>query len=307
MDYGALYIPRKPQRRTLNIVPIFVSLFVPWLFFTLLSTMLTFSFHYNNPRPTYAIMGASLLFILMLGALALDALRKQSLDDDEPHDAVWHSFTASTGLLAFVLAIMLGDWNFYTNMQVFYDIVNLNSYSEIDPSRSQGQELMDAGRIVFTQTSRLDLRRAISFKNLQLYCAAPITLTNGIDAGSGNASLAELASYDFWAVGMDCCSGSGLDFSCGEAHNPKAHGGLRVLDDKQRPFFRLAVQQAEATYGIRSVHPIFLHWQEDPTSGVRGYQDEGYKYELIGMLGHFLLQLLLVACATSQLAKRARN
>ena len=77
-----------------------------------------------------------------------------------------------------------------------------------------------------------------------------------------------LETYDFWAIGMDCCSVNAADFHCGaglgwilsvrperakgqartggEVGNFKAHSGLRLLDDRQRSFYRLAVEQAGA-------------------------------------------------------------
>ena len=45
---------------------------------------------------------------------------------------------------------------------------------------------------------------------------------------------APLSTYDFWAVGVNCC-GAAADFKCGEFSNPKAHAGLRLMSDEQRP------------------------------------------------------------------------
>merc|ERR1719476_755292 len=115
---------------------------------------------------------------------------------------------------------------------------------------------MDAGQLTFTPESRLDLGKSVGFKNLDIYCVAPITSTTN----------QPLKAYDFWAVGINCCSGHVPDFSCGDYSNPMAHYGLRLLDDSAREYFRLAVQEAEATYNMKSTHPVFVHWLQDPYS-----------------------------------------
>merc|ERR550537_1829450 len=79
--------------------------------------------------------------------------------------------------------------NFWYNMQPFYDIENLNTYPSVNPARERGQQLMDAGRVYFADGTGLDMKKAMGFKNLDLYCVCPIV--------NGNA---QLASYDFWAV-----------------------------------------------------------------------------------------------------------
>ena len=71
------------------------------------------------------------------------------------------------------------------------------------PNRMLGQQLLDAGIVQFAPGSQLDVKKSMGFKNGELYCVAPIVF--------GTASP---VSYDFWAVGKDCCSGSQADFSC---------------------------------------------------------------------------------------------
>lgn len=293
--YGTFAGPKpeillRSRRKTLNVVPITVALFFPWLMFSVLYALLSFYWHYKYPHLTYAAIAVALTIIVMNGAFALELIKKQ-VDDDFSLRPTWFLFTFVTALLAWILAIVLGDMNFYYHMQPFYDVVNLNMYDGVDPSRTKGVELMDAGRIIFTGRSQLDLQKAVGFRNFETYCAAPITVNQG------NASLKPLLSYDFWAVGVGCCSGAPGDFRCGDYNNHRAHAGLRLLRDDQRPFFRLAVQQAEAAYGIKATHPVFFHWLADPSAEAINYQENGFKYYVLGMFGHFGLQLMLVAGA----------
>merc|ERR1719401_1001055 len=106
-----------------------------------------------------------------------------------------------------------------------------------------------------------------------------------------------MSTYDFWAVGINCCSGHASDFACGEVSNINAHSGLRLMREDQRAYFRLAVQQAEATYNINANHPIFFYWMQDPLIEINSYQDDANAYLLIGLIGFFVIQLLLVALA----------
>merc|ERR1712217_485151 len=159
------------------------------------------------------------------------------------------------------------------NMSPYFDIQNLATYPSVDPTNYRGQQLMDAGQINFVPGTHLDLTKSMGFENLETYCVAPVTIGTG-----ANASL---PYYDFWAVGLNCCSGHVPDFHCGEYNNPKASSGLRLMRDDLRAFFRLAVQQAEAAYNIDAGHPVFLYWMQEPSTEIEAYQDDGYKYFLI--------------------------
>jgi len=284
---NAGFTPNKRQK--MNLVAICLNIFIPWFLFCALYAVLSFSFHYQHPTWAWLIVGLGFCTVAVSAALAIRSKRAN-------RSPMWYQFSTIALFVAALLAASFGDMNFWYNMQPFYDIENLNTYPSVDPATYKGQQVMDAGKVYFKDGVHLDTNRAIGFKNLDLYCVAPIV-----------AGDQQLASYDFWAVGLNCCSGVASDFRCGEFNNPHARSGLRLMRDDQRPFFRLAVQQAEAAYSIKATHPIFFYWMQDPVAEMNSYRDDGFKYYLLGIFTHFAFNLFCVVCAVvgfSQLQAR---
>jgi len=294
---GGLWVPPAGRKR-LNSVAILVSLIVPWALFCGVFWVLSFTLHYRSPALAYAIVFVGLLVVLVCGAYAAAEARKKVAGHGKV--PTWAIFFFATMLLAWFVGAVMGDANFFINLRPFYDISNLGTYPHIDPSLFRGQQLMDAGRIVFTNNTKLDLKRAMGFRNQEMYCVAPISVARQ------NGTFETLQTYDFWAVGVGCCSGSNPDFHCGEFNNPSAHGGLRLMKDGERAFFRLAVQQAEAAYNIKAAHPLFFTWMQDPIAEVNAYQDEGFQFYLIGVFSYLVFQLFLVTVASIVFSKLGR-
>jgi len=283
---GSSFTPGK--RRRMNLVAVCANIFAPWFVFCTIYAAMSFSFHYQHPTLAWMLVFAALA---MVGVVAYLAYRTKLQD----RDPMWYTFGTISLLIAVLLSAVFGDMNFWYNMQPFYDIQNLNTYPSVNPARERGQQLMDAGRVYFSDGSGLDMTKAMGFKNLDLYCVAPIV--NG---------QAQLASYDFWAVGINCCSGVSSDFRCGEFNNPHARSGLRLMRDDQRPFFRLAVQQAEAAYNLKATHPLFFYWMQDPVAEMNSFRDDGFKYYLLGIFTHFAFNLFCVVCAVVGFSKIGR-
>jgi hypothetical protein len=283
---GSIFTPGK--RRRMNLVAVVLNIFFPWFIFCSLFAAMSFSFHYQHPSAVWFLV---ILGFVLVAFLAFSAYQTKKRD----RDPMWYTFATIATFIAVVCATVFGDMNFWYNMQPFYDIENLNTYPSVNPAREKGQQLMDAGRVYFADGTGLDMRKAMGFKNLDLYCVTPIV--HGED---------QLASYDFWAVGINCCSGVSSDFRCGEFNNPHARSGLRLMRDDQRPFFRLAVQQAEAAYNIKATHPLFFYWMQDPVAEMNSYRDDGFKYYLLGIFTHFAFNLFCVICAVVGFSKMGR-
>jgi len=272
----------------LNLVAICINILAPWFVFCAVYAVMSFYIHYQHPTLAWAVVLAGFGLAALMVFLAIRTKQKDQ-------DPMWYTFAAIALFLAVSAATFLGDMNFWYNLQPFYDIENLNTYPSVNPAREKGQQLMDAGRVYFSEGTALDMRKAMGFKNLDLYCVTPIV--------SGQQ---QLASYDFWAVGINCCSGVSADFRCGEFNNVQARSGLRLMRDDQRPFFRLAVQQAEAAYNIKATHPLFFYWMQDPVAQMNVYRDEGFKFYLLGIFTHFSFNLFCVICAVVGFSKVGR-
>lgn len=273
------------KRKRINIVAILLMVFMPWLIYSVLCAVVSFSFHYSHP---YGTSLAVLLGFLLAGLLAFLGIQARTRD----RDPMWYNFGAISVFLAVFLASTFGELNFKYNLEPYYSIDNMNTYPSIDPATATGQQVIDAGRIYFTAGAGLDMSKAIGHKDVDIYCVAPIMGVGGPQE-----------SYDFWAIGMNCCSGAHADFRCGEYNNPHARAGLRMLLEEQRPYYQLAVQQAEAAYGVRSEHPLFFYWMQDPAAEIMLYRDTGIRYYLLGIFTHFACQLFAVTAATIAFSK----
>lgn len=278
----------------LNLPAICISLFLPWILFCFIFWTMSFSIHFRSVLLCYCLVFIGLLVVLVLAKLAYDHHRaylrnpgRASLSQN------WFAVLAITSFIAWGAGVVCGDFNFVYNMEPFYNVAHMNQYPEVDPSAMKGNQIMDAGRVEFVKDAKLNRSMSMAFKNLDWYCVVPIV--------SGKDSP---ASYDFWAIGMNCCDGDPTVFMCGEYNNQLARSGLRLMRDSQREYFRLAVQQAESAYGIKARHPLFFYWMQDPITEVNAFMDEGFKNYLTGVFSFWFCQLFCVILAAAYFARK---
>lgn len=275
------------KRRKINCIGIFLNIFVPWIIFMWVYFTISFKTHYNHPTWAYVIVGGITVASVGGGLILIYT----SKDEFTPY---WYKFSTLQCVIAIVSAYLVGYWNFYWHMMPYYDWQRLKTYPYVDTSKEMGQNLMDAGTVYFAAGTSIDLTQAWHFKTdkvdhkVHRYCVAPI-VTGGAP-GTG--------SYDFWAIGMDCCAASAADFRCGDYANGKARSGLRLLEDWHRPWYKLAVQQAEAMYGLKAKHPLFFEWTQDPINKIQSFADTGSNWYLVGIAAFFTYNMFAVACAT---------
>lgn len=277
-------LPMNARRRQTNLFAAAVNLFVPWLSFTGIYYIMSFRMHYNQPGLAWFLVAAFAVLTLVAGSFAAWHLKKRS--EGSFLQPSWYLFMFCSLLTAWVLGVALGSHNFVANMDHYYNVVSLNLYPSVDPSRMNGQQYMDAGRVMFARGSHQKMAWASGFRSNDMYCVVPITFGNNT-----------LASYDFWAVGKNCCSGAPGDFHCGEDRVRYQYGGLRMLADRDLPFYRLAVQQVQSSAHINARHPLFFTWEDDPIGALNAYQDRGFKNYVFCTLLFFSWQLFSTVVA----------
>lgn len=192
-------------------------------------------------------------------------------------------------MFAAFVASVIGSNN-RKDMDTYVDLNLLNTYEDVDPSHVRGVQIVDAGRVMFKHGSHLNVSMGTGFRDRDMYCVTPIVW-------NGTAQ----AVYDVWAVGMNCCNGTLGNFECPYARSVTARGGLRQLDSKARGFYRLAVQQAEAAFGIKASHPIFFHWEEDPFGEAEGLRRKAAVNTGLSCGFFFIVQACIVGYAALSL------
>mmetsp|Transcript_49551 Transcript_49551/g.114823 ORF Transcript_49551/g.114823 Transcript_49551/m.114823 type:complete len:321 (+) Transcript_49551:70-1032(+) len=286
LEGGGSAFETKPTylRRKWNWSALFVAAVLPWVIFTVVLAVASFPVAagevFEPNQLCYFVSAIAAFVVLAFGLLAFVAW--QQTHRQGPQEPTWYSFIFAAGLVAWVLGLGLGRANYHSNVVPYRDIANLAFYTQVDPAVMRGTQLMDAGRITFTENSRVNVSMSEGFKHGSVYCVAPIVSENG-----------SLERYDFWAVGTDCCNAHSSNFHCGDAH--RARSGVRLINEDERTWYRMALQQAEEANHIRADFAIFVKWVQDPTAAINELSDDSVKFFVWWVVVHGVVQVLAVA------------
>lgn len=227
------------------------------------------------------------------GLIAFNVIRKTMSNKG---DMSWPVFSAFLLWFAFIGGAVFGDQNYWYATQRYYAPEAMKTYPNLDPAKTNGVQIMDAGRAYFKEGTTIDIDKGMSFTHYDSYCVAPIVV-----AGE------QLEFYDLWVVGKNCCSTADPQFNCDTGTGKELRrAGIRMVEETDRLlwsergdeqlFYRLAVTMAEAAYNIKSVHPVFFHWVQDPDATVMQHFELGYKLWIFALGMHFALNTFFI-CA----------
>lgn len=283
--YGTFYDhqDRLPLRRRINLLAFAIAVLVPWAIFTGLCAAISFSVYDTRPLCIWFLFSCCLLIAVLLGLRAYMLHRKRyELEAAQLDQKTWYIFLAATVLIATLGGLTFGLVNWQGNLSPHKQYASLSNYTDVDPTSSTGRQYLDAGAVEFKLGTHLEYDYGIGFKDWSVYCVAPIVYGD-----------LPLASYDFWAVGVDCCNGHAGDFACGVKVDrlTESFGGLRLMNDQERVYYRVAIQMAEAQFGLRTTHPLFFTWTQEPMQQVSQLWWTGIWFFVASSVAFLALQL----------------
>lgn len=266
---------------------------VPWLNFALISILFVFPYHrwaaYVWLVVCFCLLG-SVLFILQTSAGSAEHAHAGG-------GGTTAFFMGALCFVATVSAAALGYYNYHTNMFPYWSLSSEGEYINLMPT-DPAVAHADAGKVVFTDLTRVDSTRAVGYKDGTTYCVAPIM------------DDSPMTKVEYWAVGEDCCPGR-ADFNCDDAWDPKARSGVVIMDvnatfmPRVRPYYKEAVKIAEATYDIASAkEPLFVRWVADPEIIQDDYWRKGVG-DLVAFLSIYLLLSFIFGSVGVSAVKRA--
>lgn len=275
----SVFIPGR--RRRINAVAICLNVFLPWFIFTGIYFVLIISFHHRSPNMAWGVVAA-------IGGIPLTALGILTYVTSKSYDPSWYKMSFLLHLLAVVAAVFFGQATYYYEMKPYYELARLQTYPQLDVSKTSGLNVQDAGRVYFAAGTHLDVSKSWHFQAGSVYCVAPIV-------GAGQAPDAPV---DFWAIGKDCCAIGAADFRCGDFKSQKARSGIRFLEADgwfpERHLYRLAVKGAEGLFGMSAPNPIFFTWVQDPLHIMNELKDAGWGHFMLSMQAFFTIDVTIV-------------
>jgi len=304
-NYGSADLPDLQRRDSISRVVISTAqlallMLAPWALFATLSWALMSRQVYLYPWIrgfTFCVfMGLVLLLVVAAATSRSRWLRKGGrIGEADPRyfrAYGWWAGLAVLCLAGFIAGSIVGTIIGNGYLKKYYEISSMDAYDNVNPARSLGKEMLDAGRVIFTKGSRLDFNRSFGHQNGSTFCVVPII-------ASSDQPLP--ATFDFWAAGKDCCTSLGESFHCGAANaKTPARGGIRLLDADDEYNYRQAVRFSEVAYHMESVHPLFFEWTENPIKDVSILREEAYGLyfltNLVFLVGVFILVVVGYIC-----------
>lgn len=245
---------------------------VPWILYAAVSAMFAFGYHMVS-EVIWAIFT-----ILLVGAILFTMM--------SAGERPMNMYLGVLCIGGIVAGGCVGFTCYELQLAHFWSLNDGHVYTNVVPS-DPAASYVDAGKLLFTEDSRVDTSKSLGYQDGDTYCVAPIL----DDSDTGDV--------EFWAAGVNCCASRG-NFVCDDAFEPNARGGavirsVSALSSDVRDKFALAVRQAEAAFEIASApNPLFVRWVQDPQLLQEDFWHAGCGVIIAGLGVYLLLQCIFV-------------
>lgn len=310
------------RRRVVNWLPFLWGITVPWILFLSVMSLTCLAYRFQFPNATFTYVCFVFVFMCVMvyyfakvkGMEELERRKSkrkpgaESLKNDAKPISAFHAHLSVVCCVYILVGYLGGDLLFWTYFLPYFQLKQMASYVDVNPSSIAkpaglndnkalalsrpvtGKRYQDAGKIYFDNSASvaIDKSKAMSFKANDMYCVAPIV----------DKSCKSDCGYDFWAVGINCCGNDDqVNFSC-ESGSGNSKTAVRWVDNLAKPFFRLAVIEAEGVHSISAKHPIFVKYfadGTDPVVDVNSLGQKGFSMFFSAAIGMFVLNIAVVA------------
>lgn len=245
--------PKAPAGGT-NAMGMAMLMFMPFVMFVTLLLTFAFAYHHHWEIVGLVVGGWFLMTFMFIVINARDRMA-----------GGWYLFLGVLCFVACSSGTIAGLWNYYTHLLQYWSYEENRSYTNVLASEPAAAHA-DAGKIVFSNSARIDTTRAVGYKVGTTYCVAPILDDQQLDR------------VEYWAVGVDCCGARG-DFACDDSWDPHAKSGVSVVEGppflpSRHDYYLKAIATAAAAYGLTSSDsPLLIRWVADP----QGAQDDAWR------------------------------
>lgn len=243
---------------------------VPFLVYTTICFFFTY---------VYATSSATCWIVVFLSlCMSCVCLTLSSKRQDAP---MFYVFLGVLAFLATVFGACFGHLNWSQSMSYSEHYDGQRTYNNVLPTEAALSHL-DAGKIVFSGDSKLDLSKSMGYKDGSMYCLAPIV--------SGTAKKIE-----YFAAGVDCCQAKG-GFECNDYDDKKAHSGLVYLkfgDQDKLNNFRQAAKKYADDQGVNvSQDALFVKWVENADDAAGSYSTSGLVFFIVTSIIYLVISVM---------------
>lgn len=270
----------------LNVWQAFQLALLPTFIFAFTLLCLTSTPRLTNQALVHGICGVVLTLLLAAPVISFTVIvigiAKTKMMSTVQWNAVlywawWPFWRCAMCVGALSLGLIFANNLWFNYLLPYQQMMKLQTYNNINPALASGVRLQDIGMASFNSSANVDRARTGCLKNSATYCVAPI-----VDASEYNAAAPGM--HDLFMAGTDCCDCPG-EFRCGDWDVPMAAlGGMRVVNEAETSFYRLAAENWAATFGASVRHPIFFTWVRDPIVYWRDLRARGVRLLFVALL-----------------------